>query len=290
MAITKLTVGAAKSARPIASSVSLDLKLATDVSVPPNSLKSYSIMLYGAKKIGKTTLCAEFPNPYFLCTEVGTKALRVKKSDCPDWDHFAGYVDLLVKAADPTRTVIVDIVDKAYDFIYDKTCRALGIDSPTEEKDFGATWKKIKRTFGEKIEALCTLPGGVIFVSHETEKEIEVQRGEVIEKIDRVQPTMGKQALNEVEGVVDVIAYYGYQEDKRVIRFDGSQTLVAGCRLKDNFFVKGKPGTRVVRIPMGNSSTEAYGNLMRAFDNQQTSSNGETPVAAATSRPLQLRL
>jgi hypothetical protein len=290
MAIMKITAATVK-AKPLAQKVSLDLKLMTEDTVPPTSLRSYSILLFGAKKIGKTTICSKFPNPYFLCTEVGTKALRVRKSDCFDWDHFVGYTDLLCQEADPERTVVVDTIDKAYDFIYDKTCKALCIDSPTEEKDFGATWKKIRRTFGEQVERLCSLPGGVIFLSHETEKEIELLDGS---KIERVQPTMSKQALSEVEGIVDVIGYYGYQGSQRVLRLDGDQTLVAGCRLEENFLIKGGspgvPGDQVLRVPMGESSQQSYNNLMRAFDNAQTTQDGQEPKAAAPARSLRLRL
>src|SRR5258708_5321461 len=78
----------------------LDLKLETELSVPPKNMGAYSMLIYVAKKIGKTSLAAKFPNPYFLCTEPGIRGQRVKASWCPDWDHFSGYVDLLATEND----------------------------------------------------------------------------------------------------------------------------------------------------------------------------------------------
>lgn len=293
MALIKKTV--ATSSAPVRKpKEKLELALVTEPSAPPQELRSYTVLLYGDKGIGKTSLSAQFPGAYFLCTEPGTKALRVKASQVPDWDHFVGYIDLIEKDADPERTVIVDVIDLAYEFKYNEICRSLGIDNPTEEKDFGATWRKIRREFREEIERLTRLPGGVIFLSHDTEREITMSDGTTV---DRRMPTMAKQASQEVCGLVDIIVYYGWEKENRFLNIVGSQELVAKCRCEENFFVKnhvGEADYRVKRIAAGNSSKIAYDNLCKAFNNQQDSVDGLPPgskkvVAAPVKKPIVLR-
>ncbi len=268
----------------------LELALATKVNVPPEGIAGYSICIFGSKKIGKTSLAAEFPNPYFLATEPGTKALRVKSSFIPDWDHFVGYVDLLVKEADPTRTTVVDIVDLVYDMIYDKTCKEQGIESPTEEKDFGATWRKIRKAFRDQIQRIISLPGGSLFLSHDTEKEVKLKDGT---KTDRVQPTMSKAPLGEVEGIVDVIAFYGYEGEDRFLWIKGHSELMAGSRLVERFKVDNSKKvdfrTDVTRIPMGSTAKQAYQNVLKAFKNEQETADGIVPEVAKKTTTLKIR-
>lgn len=251
----------------------LALTLAEEASAPSDNLSDYSILLFGAKGIGKTDLAAQFDSPYFLSLEPGTGGLRVRGSFVPDWSHFVGYVSLLdkrIRSKGDIGTVVVDVVDLAYDYIYDHICKALMIESPTEENDFGATWRKIRKMFREQILKILAMPCGKIFLSHDTEKEVELRDGT---KVDRIQPTMSKQALQEVEGLVDLVGNYYFNGEQRFLRIDGSQTMVAKCRLKEHFLrTSGKPGTpgdRIKVIPMGLSAEQAYENLILAFNNEQ---------------------
>lgn len=266
MALVKKISGSSKEAKasppPKVGKPKLQLSLTTEVSTPPDLLTAYSWLIYGRKKIGKTTLAAQFPGAYFLSTEPGTKALRVLGSACPTWEHFVGYVDLLCAKADPEQTVIVDVIDFAYDMIYRKVCDQQMVESPTDMNDFGATWKKIRRLFREQLMRLVQRPGGVVFLSHDTEKEVELRDGS---KVERVQPTMSSQAMGEVEGLVDVIALYEYSDDGRILRIDGTSRMVAGCRLNEHFNFT--DGTRMSEIPMGNDETEAWANLQLAYEN-----------------------
>ena len=245
------------------------LALPTEPNEPSSSLSDYSILLYGVKKGGKTSLASRFPDAFFLSLEPGTKALRVFQRDVRDWEEFVGYIDLLEKTKQ-FKTIIVDTIDLAYEYAWNYICKKKMIDHPRDENDYGATWKEIKNLFAQQCSRLLNLGRGVIFISHDMEKEIELRDGT---KIHRVQPTMANQALAHIEAVVDVICNYGFEGKRRILTMDGNQNVVAGCRLEEHFIrAGGEPrvaGDRIITIDMGNSAQEAYDNFLRAFNNQQ---------------------
>jgi hypothetical protein len=243
--------------------------LPTEQNEPSDTIGSYSMLLYGRKKIGKTSLAAEFPGAFIISCEPGAKALRVYKEEVRDWIKAQQVIDAVCKS-DRFETIVVDTIDLLYDFIFDQICTKQMIEHPNDENDFGATWRKIRKAFRIEIQKLLTCGKGVIFLSHDTEREVEDREGG---KFDRIQPTMAKQAMEEVEGVVDLIGLYDYDGDKRVLRVAGDQFMVAGCRCKENFIRKGgeagEAADRIRVIDMGSSSQESYANLVNAFNNQQ---------------------
>jgi hypothetical protein len=245
--------------------------LPEDLNQPSDKLGDYSILLYGAKKIGKTSFAARFPDAIFLSTEPGTKALNVYTVPVKSYKDLNGYIDLLEKdKSDKFKTIILDTVDIAYEHCYNEICRIKKINSPRDIDDFGATWGEIKGLFQKVVIRLLNTGRGIIFISHDTEREIELRGGN---KVDRVQPTMSNQAMSVIEAIVDIICNYRYEGTRRFIQLDGSQTVVAGCRLEEHFVRKGgqprTTGDRIITIPMGNTSQEAYDNFIKAFDNDQ---------------------
>jgi hypothetical protein len=257
------------------------MQLPTKASVPPTRFSDYSMLIYGRKKIGKTTLCAQLPNPYFISTEPGTKALRVRSSNVTSYQDISALMDQLeAKFAGGEKycdTLVIDTVDLVYDLAWNKVCKDKMINHPSEEKDFGATWKEIRDLFRSVVTRALRLGCGVVFLSHDTEKEVELPDGE---KIERRMPTMAARALNEIEGIVDVIGFYDYADGLRYLRIKGSDTLVAGCRCVENF--RTPDGERVEEIPMGDDEKQSAKNLQLAFDNRQTMIGvkpKETPAA-----------
>lgn len=237
-------------------------------------MHAYSYLIYGRKKIGKTSLAAEFANPIFLCSEPGTKAISVREVAVKSWEEALGYLEELEKApADYCSTVVLDIIDYFYDFASDFICaeasREAGrtIAYPGDANDYGKTWARLKAEYRNYLMRLLRLGKGVVFISHDTEKEVENYEGE---KIERMQPSMADRPLSIIEGLVDIIGYYFYAKSQRFLRISGSETVMAGCRCEQNF--KG-----IKTVSMGSNPREGYGNLVAAFDDNQ-----KDPDPAAT--------
>ena len=247
------------------------VSLPTELSVPPPSMLDYTWMIYGAKKIGKTSLVSHFPGALFLSTEPGVKGQRVYSIACPTWQHFQQAVDLAV--ADKSgryKTYVVDTIDIAYEHAWNYICKKKMISHPRDENDFGATFKEIRVLFRDACLKLIHSGKGVVFISHDTEKEMENAEGETY---NRTQPTAPKQALEEIEAVVDVIGHYHYRKQARFLSIQGNESLVAGNRLEERFVRAGGKvcvaEDRVREVPLGSSSAEAFVNLEKAFNNQQ---------------------
>ena len=230
---------------------------------PLTQFSDYSWLLYGEKKVGKTTLCSMMPDPLFIMTEPGGKALRTFQAHATRWGQIVKWTSDLQRET-RFKTVIVDTVDRLYDLCFRHVCKERGVEYPPKN-DFGQCWAAIKSEFEGQILKLLGLNRGIIFISHARTNRVEDEDDEDEETIVRI-PTLRGQGMGIMEALVDVIGYYGYQGSNRVLVIRGNENLDAGCRLEENFLTtKGEP---VQAIPMGESKEESYDQLMAAFNNE----------------------
>lgn len=238
-----------------------EFTLSTTLSTPSTNIGDYSILLYGSKKIGKTTLAALFPDAYFMKFEEGTKAIKIYGDPMKSWAIAKKAVRLLKKDT-KYKTVVVDTADAAYSLCFDDTCSEKGWDHPSDE-GYGKGWSEIKRRFSRWVTDLLNSGKGVIFISHASNPEVRRRDGSTY---NQVQPTMAGQARDILEGIVDIWGYYHYDGGRRVLQIRGDDDVSAGHRLEDNF--KTSDGKDLMFIDMGTSKKEGYKNLIDAFNNR----------------------
>lgn len=239
----------------------VEYKLPEKISVPVENLGGYVMLIYGAKKIGKTSLCSMFQNALFLFFESGGKALRIYQEPMSSWRKFTRFVELL-KRDKKFDTVIIDTADLCYDVCFEETCTLLGCEHPSEI-GWGKGWSTIKKEFVTSINSLTNSGKGVIFISHQKELEIEDREGS---KVMKKTNTLSSQARETLEGIVDIWANYDYEKSKRYLTILGSESKDAGHRLKERF--RYTDGSRIRKIEMGNSEKEGYDNFIKAFNNE----------------------
>lgn len=234
--------------------------LATARSTPVADLGGYVILIYGEKKIGKTTLTSRFKDTYHMMFEPGGKALSIFQDAYSSWARVKRAVGLL-ETDKRFGTVTWDPVDVAFKLCERWVSREMGIEHPSDA-EWGKGWSRLRDEFTLTLNRLTGSGKGVVLISHDTVKEIKRRNGDTYNVITSTMPGM---ARDIVEGMVDIWAYYGYDGERRVLHIRGDDTLSAGHRLKNHFTWKGTP---VRIIDMGNSEEEAYERFMACFNNQ----------------------
>lgn len=263
-----------------ASRVKKEYTLPSKKSIPSDQLQDYSILIYGQKKIGKSSLAAQFPNTLFLMCEPGGKALEIFQRPVKNWQDFEGYVDAFIKDIS-FQTVVVDTADFSYDYCCDYICEKLVIDHPSDEA-YGKGWKAVKKEYTRVINKLLHSGKGVIFISHSKDQEIKTRRNDSFHKVSS---SMSGQAKDVLEGLIDIWVNFDYDGRRRYLIIQGNDEVDAGHRLSHHFTYP--DGSRIERISMGLSPEQAYANFMAAFNNHPNETQEKT--AKKKARKLILR-
>jgi len=240
--------------------------LPTEYSFPIASIDGYSWFVYGEKKIGKTTLFSQYPDPYFMMFEPGGKALKLKRNMITDWAH-AKFLLKKLKRDKKFKTVIIDTADVMSTMCTRYVCDKLVIDHPSDE-GWAKGWDAVAEEFSIFVNGLLALDKGIVFVSHARETNIKSRMGQ---EWNKMAPSMKPKAAETLNGLCDILAYYHYNGDNRFLTIRGNDFITAGHRLNteelgiDAFNWEGKP---VRHISMGDSPKEGYKNVVDCFNNE----------------------
>ena len=226
-------------------------------STPGKDLSTYTLLLYGREKIGKTSLASQFPDAVFLMFEPGGKALSVYQVEVGDWPDFK----LLLKQLEEDsrfKTIVIDTIDIAYRLCLEWVSKKVLAGSHPADLKYGIGWDRLKDEFTKRIAQLCKCGKGVIFLSHDTVREDEKADGS---KISTIMPSMSGVARGVIEPMIDCLGYYYYDDEaKRQLCITGTADVIAGCRMKEAGFFKD-----IDDIFMGTSSKQAYNNFLSAM-------------------------
>jgi len=241
-----------------------EIQLPTDYREPSDSFQDFATLIYGAKKIGKTSICSQFEDATFLMFEPGDRALRVRSVDVGHWREAQLLLKQLEDDAGQThKTRVVDIVDLAYKRCFEWACVEMGITHPNDQNDYGKSWDKIKGHFSDWITRLVAIPGGTVFLSHDKWLTITRRDGSEMTKLG---PTLSGQASEVVTGIVDNIFYYGYDGADRSLVIRGNEMIEAGTRIDEHFLTT--DGEPINSVWMGESASQGLEQLMYAWNNE----------------------
>jgi hypothetical protein len=146
-------------------------------------------------------------------------------------------------------------------------CEKLGISHTGRVKDYGASWKEVQKEYHQFHSRIAALGVGLIVVAHDTTEDFDTMDGK---NRNMIVPHFSGWCMDFYKRWVDVIGYYFYLGNQRYLLIRGTDLVMAKCNTEDHFMTTS--GEKVVCIPMGNSSEEAYTNFMAAFHNQQENS------------------
>ena len=224
-----------------------------DLNEPPEKLLSYCMLIFGEKGIGKTSLCASFPNSVVGMLEPRRRNLRIRMEDLsPGWERVLEFTYAAVEA-DDVDTICYDTADRLYDSAMAYVCGAKGVDHPNKMNDYGATWKEVKDTFEGLLGIVQNSGKGLVLTSHAKWKEAELRNGE---KLQILCPTLSDAPWTIIKAVADFAFYYGYHGNRRALYLRGHEDLWCACGTKEHFCdPNGKP---VRTIYLGRQGADSW--------------------------------
>ena len=141
-------------------SAKIEVSLPTEPEPLSHDLRDFSMLIHGEKKIGKTSMLAQEEMAFFLEFDPKQQGVSIMQRHIPDWPHFMAYIakleEQVAKGKCPYKTIIVDGLDLMYRECFKWCCKALVIEHPHDENDYGKSWGFIKENFREAF--LLTYP------------------------------------------------------------------------------------------------------------------------------------
>lgn len=220
---------------------------------------------YGPPKIGKSTLWSKIPGVYFLPTEPGYKALKVRKTYIPNWPTFTKFVRVMPRKPKLCKTVkvfCIDTVDNLAKYCMQWVCGRDGIAHPSDQ-DWGKGWEAFRDEFTYWVLQLANLSAGVSFISHETEREITSQSM----KITKMTPSLPKTCYTVVNNLVDVTLKMGYARKKKGRKRTSRETRCLFTKPTSTMDAGDRSG-RLPSIIRFTTEQEAVDQLLACFDTE----------------------
>lgn len=209
------------------------------LSIQPNKvsrdLSGYITYIYGAAKVGKTTLCSKFPGALILAFERGYNALPgVYVQDITRWSELKEVVRELKKpeVQEMYKSIIIDTIDVAGSLCDKYICNQLGIDNIGDGGWSNNGWAKYKKEFEETFRTITQLGYALIFISHDQDKTFKRKDGV---EYNQIVPTAQRSINNIAKDMADLYAYARLNEatgERSLVMRSLDNSIDCGCRFK----------------------------------------------------------
>ena len=201
-----------------------------------------TMWIYGAPFSGKTTFADSAPDPLMLNTDGNAVYVTAPYVSIQDeitvngrittrkmgWEVFKDYIDELEKGQSGFKTIVIDLVNDAYEmcrlYMYNK----LGITH--ESDDTYRAWDKVRTEFLSTMRRVTHLPyENIILLSHEdATKDLTKKTGE---KITSVKPKMAEKVADSLSGMVGFVGRAYVDDGKHLLSIKSDEVIYGGGRL-----------------------------------------------------------
>lgn len=201
--------------------------------------------IYGAPFSGKTTFADSAPNPLILNTDGNAVYVTAPYVSIQDevivngrmtqrkmaWVVFKEYVEELEKGQNDFKTIVVDLVNDAYEmcrlYMYDK----LGITH--ESDDTFRAWDKVRTEFLSTMRKVTHLPyENIILISHEdASRDLTKKSGD---KYTSIKPKMQDKVADSLAGMVGFVGRCYVDNGEHFLSIKPDETTFGGGRLSIN--------------------------------------------------------
>jgi hypothetical protein len=192
------------------------------------------LIIYSKPKVGKTTALAGLDNCLILDMENGsdyTDALKVKINSLAD---LRAYGNKIIEAGKPYKYIAVDTVTAMEDMVkplalklYRETPmgRSFTGDNVLTLPN-GAGYGYLREAFFNVLDYIDTLAENIILLGHLKDRQIEIKGKEV----NAADVDLTGKIKSLICANADAIAYMTREENKTVLNFQTSDTIICGAR------------------------------------------------------------
>ena len=226
------------------------------------------IWIYGAPFSGKTYLSNKFPDPLMLNTDGNIKFVDAPYMSIKDevtmtgrianrknaWVVFKEIIEELEKKQNEFKTIVVDLLEDAYEHCRTHMYEELKIDHESDA-GYGKGYDIVRKEFLDTIKRLTNLDyENIILISHEDASKSFTSRAGA--SVTTFRPNIQEKIASKIAGMVDMVARVVAKDDRsgvttRTISFKSDEHVFGGGRLN----VKGE------EIPLD------YNGLMGVYEN-----------------------
>lgn len=237
---------------------------------PPDELYAYRVFIYGEGGVGKSSLMSKFGQAgkevMFFQFELANEGLELFRTPyLKDWQTALDYVKLLEQGGHQFGGVCIDTVLPAFECCKEHVSKRYGVLDPSSAGNPGQVWKEVKDEFHDFFNRLAGAGLAVGTVCHDRLTEMKTASG--VNNYWRAEPRLSMSAADYFRQNASVVGYYHMYKRDRFLQIRPDDFVFAKANPTKHFLTK--DGEQVYRIPMGHSAEEAYGNLIRAWENEQ---------------------
>lgn len=170
-------------------------------------LSSYSTLLFGDPKIGKSRLAAEYPKPLFIATEpTQTTIPGAYIQPATTWGEVKQIVRQLKnpQLKEKFKTVVIDVIDLAASYCEKYICNQNGVEK-IGDIPWGAGYKMAETEFRDTLYTIRNESYGLVMISHVTNGTFKREDG--TEFNERTPSIPGSKLKAVAENLANIYAF-----------------------------------------------------------------------------------
>ena len=183
------------------------------------------VLLYGAPKVGKTTVLTQLEDCLLIDTEHGADMLNAFVHNVNSREELIEFYKTAGEGHD-YKYFALDTIDKVVEWTEKSVCQEHGVDD-LSALPFGKGWFEVRTKVMNNIKMLQKLVDNVIIIGHR-------KIASAVENSTAVDPEsldLSGKLKNQIMSACDAIGYmFRDEESELVVSFQGGTALEAGSR------------------------------------------------------------